>query len=831
MPLFSRKRSLLSDVQASKWRGDDERASMVAELREASLKPEEVITLLWHREASVRAVGADKFLEGAEPKSVMALVKAADGKPRHIKAYVQRLFARLPPALMSQVIETLLQAKDPKERRSAWDLALAITGDKKVHYLRRATQEAPGSYRGTALQRLLQEEDPGSLQDLLVELASGADARLAGTALQALSAQQGDAVVQVMLQAFGGSDATQREIAVAYMRAQAKRDPVAMRRKMLTLLSGGEDSTRRVSVEILLETGDPKEILEEVLIASRELVGWLRTRILETLQTFGDQVLQPALELLQHEDEQVRTGALVLAEQFDDPRLVGPVCRLLDDPDWWLRIIACETLGRLGDERAVGPLVQALSDEDTRWGAIDALAKIGSPKSLKPLTQLLRSDRVEVRRAVVRALGTFSDQRLFPILRAVQAKDPSTEIRTLAAEVERAMSARLNLESSTGDVASAVQAGSLGSPVDRLLASVREMGASDLHLSAGEPPLIRVGGKLERLKLKPLSAEQVRKSVLSTLDERQRGILKESGEVDYCYAIPEVGRYRANAFEQRLGLCATFRVIPNTPPTFADLRIPGRLTELLDYHQGIIVVSGPAGSGKSTTLAAIINLINETKPEHILTIEDPVEFVHPVKNSLVNQREVGGHTDSFARALRGALRQDPDVIVVGELRDADVTRMALSAAETGHLVIATMHTTSAVQTIDRLVTSFPPDEQQQVRMALSESLKYVISQQLIPRKDGKGRLAIFEVLKGTPSIGNLIRDNKTFQIPSMMQIGAHVGMQTVDMALVELYEANLVTAEMAWTKATKQETFEPWCDPEFLAQAKTVATEKKEAGQ
>jgi twitching motility protein PilT len=340
---------------------------------------------------------------------------------------------------------------------------------------------------------------------------------------------------------------------------------------------------------------------------------------------------------------------------------------------------------------------------------------------------------------------------------------------------------------------------------------------------------VRVGGKLERLKLKALTAEQVRKSVLSTLDERQRGILESTGEVDYCYAIPEVGRYRANAFEQRLGLCATFRVIPNTPPTFSDLRIPGRLTELLDYHQGIIIISGPAGSGKSTTLAAIVNLINETKPEHILTIEDPVEFVHPVKNSLVNQREVGGHTDSFARALRGALRQDPDVIVVGELRDADVTRMALSAAETGHLVIATMHTTSAVQTIDRLVTSFPPDEQQQVRMGLSESLKYVISQQLIPRKDGQGRMAIFEVIKGTPSIGNLIRDNKTFQIQSMMQIGAPVGMQTVVLALVELYEANMITAEMAWTKAQKQETFEPWCDPDFLAQAKSVALDKEAA--
>ena len=827
MPLFSRKRSLLSDVQAGKWRDDDERAGMVAELREISVKPEDVITLLWHREASVRSVGADKFLEGADAKSVMALVKASDGKPRHVKAYVQRLFARLPPALMASVIETLLQAKDPKQRRSAWDLALAMAGEKRSHYLRRATQEAPGSYRGPALQRLLQEDDPKSLQDLLIELAASDDARLAQMALQALAEQQGDAVVQVMLTAFGGKDATQREIAVTYMRTQAQLEPVAIRRKMLTLLSGGEDSTRRMSVEILLETGEPKQILEEVLIASRELVGWLRTRILETLQTFGDQVLQPALELLHHPDEQVRTGALILAEQFNDPRLVDPVCELLKDPDWWLRIIACETLGRLGDERAVGPLVLALSDEDTRWGAIDALAKIKSPKSLKPLTKLLRSDRMEVRRAVVRALGEFSDERLFPILQAVQQKDTSTEIRTLAAETERAMSVRLNLKSSTGEVASAVKSGALKTPVDRLLATVREMGASDLHLSVGEPPLLRVGGKLERLKLSALTQEQVRKGVLSTLNARQKEILKATGEVDYCYAIPEVGRYRANAFEQRLGLCATFRVIPNIPPTFADLRIPGRLTELLDYHQGIIVISGPAGSGKSTTLAAIINLINETKPEHILTIEDPVEFVHPVKNSLVNQREIGGHTDSFARALRGALRQDPDVIVVGELRDAEVTRMALSAAETGHLVIATMHTTSAVQTIDRLVTSFPPEEQQQVRMGLSESLKYVISQQLIPRKDGQGRLAIFEVLKGTPSIANLIRDNKTFQIQSMMQIGSHVGMQTVDMALVELYEANLITAETAWTKAQKQETFEPWCDPDFLAQAKSVALEKE----
>jgi twitching motility protein PilT len=346
---------------------------------------------------------------------------------------------------------------------------------------------------------------------------------------------------------------------------------------------------------------------------------------------------------------------------------------------------------------------------------------------------------------------------------------------------------------------------------------VREQGASDLHITVDEPPFIRVNGEMVRMDMKPLSAQQTEQIVLSLLNERNMRRLMDGGEADLCYAVPEVGRYRCNVFRQRLGLCAAFRVIPNLPPTFADIRLPGRLAELLDYHQGIIVVSGPAGSGKSTTLAAIVNLINESKADHVITMEDPIEFVHPIKTALVNQREVGAHTESFARALRGALRQDPDVIVVGEMRDPETARMALTAAETGHLVVATMHTTSAVQTVERLVKSFPPDEQPQVRMALSEALKYVVSQSLVPRRDGKGRVAVFEILKGTGSIGTLIRDNKTFQIPSMMQIGQNQGMQTVDMALMDLYEANLISAETAWMRAEKPALFEPMCDPAFLA--------------
>ena len=632
-----------------------------------------------------------------------------------------------------------------------------------------------------------------------------------------------------MVRVFTGTDARAREIAVTYLRRAAEHDPVGMRGRMLGLLGGGEDATRQLCVEILLNTGPHKDVLVEILEFSRELMGWLRNRILETLQTFGDEVLRPALELLDHKDEEIRTGALVLCEGFNDPRLIPPLTRMLKDPDWWLRIIACEALGRLKDESAVDALVAALQDDDARWAAIDALATIGSQKALKPLAGLLRDKRAEVRREVLRAFGNFTDERLLKLLAQVAAKDPSSEIRTLSAEVHRDMSTRLDLslkDLGEDHVSSSVV---LTSPIDKLLARIRDDGASDLHLAANEPPFVRNNGKLKRMDLKPLSAAQVDKAVRATLDKRQEAWLDRWGQVDYCYSIPEVGRYRANAYVERHGMSAAFRVIPNTPPTFADIRLPGHLTELLDYHQGIILISGPAGSGKSTTLSAIVNLINQSKPSHVLMLEDPIEFVHPSKTALINQREVNGkHSASFARALRGALREDPDIIVVGQLTDPETTHMALEAAETGHLVIATMNTTSAVQTIERLVGAFSPEEQPAVRMSLSESVKYVVSQSLVEKKDLSGRVAVFEILKNVASMESLIRDGKTPQMPGMMEIGSRFGMQTVDQALMSLYEADLISAETAWLRADKPITFEPYCDPDFLAGVEREDDDKKD---
>lgn len=819
MALFGGRGTIVQRLTQGRWRNDEERRQAIQELREANLRSGELLSLVWLEDAAVRQAAGELFIAQADAQGVQSLVREMGRRSSNERTIAGRIFNRLPEELVRPAIEELLNDKQAKQRQLGWEIALSLGGQLGIDYLQQAVENAPQMMRLSALRRLLQLVQPARIVDVLVSVAQSEDVRLAATAVQSLATVHDERVLNLMINRFAEGDPAVREQAARWLLEAAQRTPQPVRQAMLKVLSTGDDGTRRQCVQILLQTGDPREVLVELLTFMNDLIGWLKDRILETLRTFGDEILRPAVQLLQHEDENLRTSALVLAESFHDKRLVGPLCRLLKDEDWWLKITACDSLGRLQDERAVPFLAEALQDEDCNWAAIDALAQIGSPQALNPLAQLLREDRAELRMEVVRAFSRFTDERLIGILRTVREKDPSMDVRTRAAEVLRDMAARLQLNLESSEVSTTVAANMLQNPIERLLAQVREQNGSDLHIGVGEPPMIRYRGRLVRMEgYEPLSAEDTVRWVDSILEPRHKKELEEHGEVDFCHSVREVGRYRANAYQERLGMSATFRVIPNQPPTFADIGLPGHLAELLDYHQGIIMVSGPSGSGKSTTLATIINLINETKASHVITMEEPIEFVHPVKSALVNQREIGKHSGTFATALRGALREDPDVIMVGELREPEVIRMALEAAETGHLVLATMHTTSAVQTIERLITSFPPEEQMQVRLSVSESLKYVICQSLIPRKDGEGRCAVFEILKGTFNVSNLIRDGKSYQLPSLMQIGRNVGMQTVDAALLDLVEQGLITAETAYKRAQNPENFTALCAPEFIAE-------------
>jgi twitching motility protein PilT len=341
--------------------------------------------------------------------------------------------------------------------------------------------------------------------------------------------------------------------------------------------------------------------------------------------------------------------------------------------------------------------------------------------------------------------------------------------------------------------------------ITELLAFGVKNKASDLHLSSGLPPMIRVHGDVRRINLPAMEHKDVHGMVYDIMSDTQRKIYEETLECDFSFEIPNLARFRVNAFNQQRGAGAVFRTIPSKILTLEDLNCPKIFKDISEYPRGIVLVTGPTGSGKSTTLAAMVN--HENEYAHILTVEDPIEFVHEAKKCLINQREVGPHTLSFANALRSALREDPDVILVGEMRDLETIRLALTAAETGHLVFATLHTSSAAKTIDRIVDVFPAAEKEMVRSMLSESLRAVISQTLLKTKDGNGRVAAHEIMIGTPAIRNLIRENKVAQMYSAIQTGQNFGMQTLDQNLLELVRRNVVSGAEARSRATNKDNF------------------------
>ncbi len=348
--------------------------------------------------------------------------------------------------------------------------------------------------------------------------------------------------------------------------------------------------------------------------------------------------------------------------------------------------------------------------------------------------------------------------------------------------------------------------------IDQLLRAMQQQKASDLHLVVGSPPILRQHGTLVRTKMRDLTPADMRALFYEIMTEEQRLEFEEKMDLDFAYEVPGVARFRVNLFMQRKGMGAVLRTIPSKVLSADELGLPEGIRRFCDLNKGLVLVTGPTGSGKSTTLAAMIDLLNETKAVHILTIEDPVEFVHENKKALVNHREVGTHTRSFAAALKAALREDPDVILVGEMRDIETIALGITAAETGHLVFGTLHTNSAAKTVDRLLDVFPSSQQPQIRAMLAESLRGVVSQQLLRRADGEGRVAAQEIMVGTPAIGNLIREGKTHQIPSAIQTGKKDGMVLMDQAILDLLMKKIITPEEAYAKAHNKAEFLPYLE-------------------
>src|SRR5512136_1641902 len=346
--------------------------------------------------------------------------------------------------------------------------------------------------------------------------------------------------------------------------------------------------------------------------------------------------------------------------------------------------------------------------------------------------------------------------------------------------------------------------------IDAFFQLMHEQGASDVHLVSGQQPALRIRGEMERVKYNVLDNDELKAMLYEIAPEHRIKQFEETGDVDFAYEIPNLARYRANFFQQKYGVAAAFREIPSKISTVQELGLPPVLSKLASLPRGLVLVTGPTGSGKSTTLAAIIDEANRVRKDHVITIEDPVEFVHESKSCIVNHREVGRHTKSFTAALRGALREDPDIILVGELRDLETISLAIEAASTGHLVFGTLHTTNAAKTVDRVIEVFPAGEQMQIRSTLADGIRAVIAQVLFKRIDKKGRCAALEILIANAAVRNLIRESKTFQIPSMIQTGKKYGMQLLDDAIMDLLNKGWISGDEAYMKANDKTKFRPF---------------------
>ena len=348
--------------------------------------------------------------------------------------------------------------------------------------------------------------------------------------------------------------------------------------------------------------------------------------------------------------------------------------------------------------------------------------------------------------------------------------------------------------------------------IQDVLINAKEQGASDVHLNVGIPPVFRLNGKLIKSQFPVLEAEDVQEIINNILNERQKKLFEKDKQFDFAYEIPDVSRFRINVFYHRLGKAAAIRLIPTNIMSIEQLGLPEIVASFAKHNRGIVLVTGPTGSGKSTTLAALIDIINTNRYEHIISIEDPIEYIHKHKNCVISQREIGDHADSFASALRVALREDPDVILVGEMRDLETISMALRAAETGHLVFSTLHTNSAAETIERIINAFPAHQQAQARLQIAGTIEAVIAQTLIPTADGLGRVAAAELMLATPAIRNLIRDEKIYQIPSTIQISRKMGMQSLDQSLKDLLMEGKISREEALRRAINKKAFLDYID-------------------
>ncbi|RME20938.1 MAG: PilT/PilU family type 4a pilus ATPase [Deltaproteobacteria bacterium] len=633
--------------------------------------------------------------------------------------------------------------------------------------------------------------------------SAGKAVRLA--VLETLLAIGDDRVLPVLVDALSHDDLPVRARAAEVLAELGARGKVEIARTVLWLLRSTDTGVRRMAVDIAQRARDPGSTLWPRLFELlRDEDWWVRERVADALISLaGARMLGHLVRLLDDPLPTVRMFAVDVIGRLGDPKALGVLVRTaMEDEDWWVRERAMDAIAALGDTRAAPYLARIIrQDPGMRIAALDALGRLKATSFAPMVSGLLGDPEPDIRMAALSCLDAMDDPSIADALMVV-IEDTRADIRELARRLRTRWQAQLSVD---------IDGWGAGgqSPLDALLTRLAELEGDDLVLSPGQPPMIKRMGKVEPIGDRPLEPDALRAMLIPILTAHQIESLDARRDVDLSYEVSSTGtRFRANVFHQFRGLGVVFRIVRAEVPTVDQLGLPPVVADLGNLSHGLVLVGGATGSGKSTTLAAIIDRINRTSSRHVITLEDPIEFVHRRQQALVNQREIGTHTASFDDALRATLREDPDVILVGELRDLDTIAFAVTAAETGHLVLGTIHTVSAETTVDRLINIFPARRHEQVRSMLAGSLRAVVCQQLLPRADGSGRVLACEIMLNTDAIANMIRTGKAHQLGMVISTSAELGMQTMDGELLRLVEEGLITQETAWLKARDKRLFE-----------------------
>ncbi len=714
------------------------------------------------------------------------------------------LMAKDAPAA-AQAIAAVLD--DPEDRIAGRAIeALAAVASEEEFFERAAAKlevTRPVIARAV-IEALGRYASPRSIEALGRRLRAG-PTRLRMDVLDSLEAIGTDDVLPVLADGLAFTQLTVRERSARALSNLTRSGKIDTARTVLWLLRSRDVNVRRMAVEVARQVVDRANALWPKLIGMlRDEDWWVRERVMDALaEMAGEQLTRYLVGLLDDPSDVIRRFAIGALARVKDPKSLGALVRCAQgESDWWVREQAVQTIAALGDARAVPYLVDLIARApESRYVCLEALRTLRAKEAVPRAVEMLLDDDADVRLAAVRFLGDLDAREHAGPVHTL-GEDPVARVRTAA----RAVLERWAVVDSVADAAADASAGYL----DRLLLGMVQSNGDDLVVAAGRAPYIKVLGRVRPFANGALSADQVTSLLTPLLSREQQAELDALRDVDFSYEVKATGqRFRGHVFRQMSGLAAVFRVVNAQVPELERLGLPPVVTSLANSKNGLVLVGGPTGSGKSTTLAAIIDHINRTSTSrHIVTLEDPIEVVHRRKGCLVNQREVGTHTRSFAAAMRSVLRQDPDVILVGEMRDLAMVSFAVTAAETGHLVLGTVHTAAADTTVDRIVNVFPSAQQPQVRTMLAESLQGVLCQHLIPRKDGPGRVLALEVMINNDAISNLIRKGKSFQIPSVVATSREAGMQSMDSELMRLYRDGRIAAEEAYLRAADKKSFE-----------------------